>query len=121
MVTTRCESIFKRLPSHLLLSASQTDFDGQSTVSNPRSIEFGESDESKINVYPNPAGNYIVVVGVNPAMEHIGIYDVLGREVTRQAAILEKSDNSVRFDLSKLASGIYYVKTAHSGIKVYKE
>ena len=99
----------------------QTDFDGQFEYSQIRSINIELSDNSQIEIYPNPTNNKITVMGNQNELEDIIIYNTLGQDVTLLTQQIENNKIKVVIDLTKLSSGIYYIKTKTTANKLYKQ
>ena len=60
-----------------------------------------------LNVYPNPANDYIIVE--SDGIKEVEIYDMMGRKL-----ISHKAETSSTIDVSALSSGIYLVRTIDS-------
>ena len=65
-----------------------------------------------IKVAPNPATESISVYGITSSMEasEISIVNIEGKEVIYRNM---EASNDINFDLSKVQSGVYFVKVAH--------
>ena len=61
--------------------------------------------QNNCKIYPNPASNKLSVIRKNVQTELIGVYNLVGSEVMK----LNKSADQV--DISKLQSGMYFIKT----------
>jgi PQQ-dependent dehydrogenase (s-GDH family) len=59
--------------------------------------------DKAIDVYPNPASNYIVVYNYDISPTHIFLYDVSGKLVMSR----QSKDLATRLDVTKLVSGVY--------------
>jgi glucose/arabinose dehydrogenase len=59
--------------------------------------------DKAIDIYPNPARNYIVVYNYDLSSSHIFLYDVSGKLVLSR----QSRDLATRLDVSKLVNGIY--------------
>lgn len=99
----------------------QTDFDGQFSYSKIRSVNSGKIEDSKIEIYPIPANDKVTIAGSKNEIEQITIYSVLGQDVTSLTQQIENNKTKLVIDLSKLTSGIYYLKTRTTTNKVYKQ
>lgn len=65
---------------------------------------ISESDQTEIDIYPNPTNDFVFVEGVD-AVEgtiRLAIFEITGKKVIEEPLIGQK-----RFDLSELSSGIY--------------
>ena len=97
----------------------QTDFDGRFEYSEIKRVDI--KSENNIEIFPNPARSFITIVGKEIDLMRISIYNALGLEVTN----LTKQDignrRQMTIDVTKLSSGIYYMKTKTTVNKVYKQ
>jgi hypothetical protein len=66
---------------------------------------------STIRVYPNPSNSRVYILG---ATEEIYVHDIMGKEI-----FSDKDVNSV--DISNWESGIYFVKSGDSVVKIIKQ
>jgi hypothetical protein len=68
-----------------------------------------------INLYPNPASDFIEITGINPTVNHrvdeqIWIYNTLGECVMNPTPSLPASGEGVRIDVSGLPAGMYVIR-----------
>ncbi|WP_405377687.1 T9SS type A sorting domain-containing protein [Nonlabens sp. Asnod3-A02] len=88
------------------------------TVSIMSTASVGESTDSSISVYPNPAKNFITATA-NNAIESISITDMNGRMIT--ATQFTGASNEQRVEIGELSSGIYLVTIkSNAGQKIEK-
>ena len=66
---------------------------------------------SKLRVYPNPSNNRIYILG---ATETISVFSMIGQKVFTK-------DNAKSIDISTWESGIYFVKSGNSVVKIIKQ
>ncbi|NEN24911.1 BspA family leucine-rich repeat surface protein [Cryomorpha ignava] len=86
------------------------------------SADVRSSNENNlIMAYPNPTSGRIVIEGNDTELKQIRIFNALGREVTAGTPINRAAQNEVSLDLSKLAAGMYFVRTLNGSVKVLKE
>ena len=91
----------------------QVDFDGRNRQSPIIAIKGEKPDELIISsLFPNPAGSQLNMMLDVPARMDISIIvmDQRGREVLKQEAGLETGTNTVPVDVSKLNSGVFFVR-----------
>ena len=83
----------------------QTDFDGYYSYSSIQVVFFGKNvNNSQIIAFPNPTKGIISFSGI---IESFNITDIMGRDISYQFSILDKTRNLVKLDLSNLPPGIY--------------
>ncbi|MCJ8288438.1 MAG: T9SS type A sorting domain-containing protein [Crocinitomicaceae bacterium] len=95
----------------------QTDFDGQMTFSDLRSVNINGS---QLEVFPNPTNAKLTLTGNALELETIRIYTVLGQDVTSMVKIINQTRNEVSIDLSNLESGLYSLQTKTNCVKIIK-
>ncbi len=98
----------------------QVDFDGKYTYSEIRIINTENNIEQQIFIYPNPANNKIIIKGNKDEISHLEIYNTLGQNVSQMTKIVNSNDYQLDMDISKLSTGMYYIKTKTSSKKLYK-
>ncbi|MFT5860051.1 MAG: hypothetical protein ACI865_002159, partial [Flavobacteriaceae bacterium] len=99
----------------------QTDFDGEFSYSFIRSINIDRFENARIEIFPNPFYNQITILGSSAELKVIIIYNALGQNVTQLTEQIVKNETLLVVDLSRLNSGIYYVKTKTTAHKVSKQ
>jgi len=97
----------------------QTDFDGKFEYFDVRSIT--NTTENDMKIFPNPATKEITITGKEIMLEDITIYNTFGQNVTELTQKTVENEGELLIDLSKLSSGIYYIKTKTTANKVYKQ
>lgn len=97
----------------------QTDFDGQSSYSQVRSVN-AKNLNREIKIFPNPALDHITINGSMKELEEVNIFNTLGQNVTTRISVIKKTDTQVVLDLSSLNSGIYYIKTKTTANRITK-
>ncbi len=86
----------------------QTDFDGRSSFSMIRPVDFNAT--SSLTVYPNPTTSYINITGISKLL--VSVYNSNGQIVSVPIRI---NGNTVLLDLSAVSAGIYYVHILQAG------
>ena len=99
----------------------QTDFDGQFEYSQIIMVNIQQLSNSKIEIYPNPSTNQIIIKGSSNELKETLIYNRLGQNVTSLVNQVITNENQLVIDLSKLKSGMYYIKTKTTVNKVCKK
>ena len=97
----------------------QTDFDGKFSYSKTATVTI--KTVNSISIYPNPAQNQIIISGDKNEMKSLQIYTALGKNATKLTSIIQRSETRLVVDISKLNSGIYFLKTETTANKIYKE
>lgn len=94
----------------------QTDFDGAYTHSDIRAVVMNQS-VSEMSVYPNPTNGSFTLT-YSEEMETPALYTTMGIESVEYNVI--PTNGGFIYDISTLANGIYFLKTAAQTIKVVK-
>ncbi len=95
----------------------QTDYDGQFSYSDIKSIIFNKPKILHLKIYPNPAHNQITIEGIDH--KQLRIYNLLRQDVSHMIKFTSKSQVST-IDLSNLTGGVYVVKSKNTFTKIYK-
>ncbi|MFK8044027.1 MAG: T9SS type A sorting domain-containing protein, partial [Crocinitomicaceae bacterium] len=95
----------------------QTDFSGQFEYSEIRSVEI---ENDRLEVYPNPTHNQIVIIGEEGDFDLLKIYNLIGQDVTRLVKYTKEGESKLLIDMANLGEGVYYIKTKTSTNKVIK-
>lgn len=72
-------------------------------------LGVNDAAEGKINVYPNPADQKVLMVSASKEMESIQVFNILGQEADR-VRFDKKPVDRHRLDLEHLQTGIYVVR-----------
>jgi len=96
----------------------QTDYDGEFTYSEKRKIIFDNGTNGKVNIYPNPTFNKVIVSGV---YSELTIYNIIGEIINHKITQHVLSPTSIQLDLSSLPVGIYYIKTDSGAHRIVKK
>mgnify|MGYP003992576093 FL=1 len=96
----------------------QTDIDGKHEYTQIISVNIVE--KHNIKIFPNPTKNQITIIGNLTLIPDINIYNSLGQNVTALTEKVGNTGQQLVINLSKLNSGIYYIKTETKTTKVYK-
>ena len=74
------------------------------------------SSNTDINIYPNPANDYIQISANNDQLSEISIFDLSGKKV-----IEKKFNNNISLNIKYLQSGIYTIKITDKNNVVIKK
>ncbi|MDC0230627.1 T9SS type A sorting domain-containing protein [Aureispira] len=99
-----------------------TGQNGHSEYSKIVSVNIEGLANMEVEIYPNPANNQITIKGTKTQLSEFSIYNSLGQDMTnltKQAT--SNNETNLMIDMSKLTSGMYYVKTKINSNKVYKQ
>ena len=94
----------------------QTDFDGAFTYSDIRAVAVNNP-INETSIYPNPTNGSFTLT-YSEDKEAPALYTSMGTEVVEFNVI--PTDGGFIYDISTLANGIYFLKTATETIKVVK-
>ena len=76
---------------------------------------------SQIEIYLKPATNQITIKGNPNELEEIVLCNALGQNVTSLIKQVITDENQLLLDISKLNTGVYYVKSKTTAYKVLKQ
>jgi hypothetical protein len=97
----------------------QTDNDGRFVYSETRKVAITVS-QSSVRIYPNPATNTITIEGNKKELATMVIFNGSGQNITGAVHVRMITDTKAMIDISKVSSGIYYLKTATTTGKIFK-
>jgi hypothetical protein len=95
----------------------QVDFDGISSYSEVRSVEF----EGALHIFPNPTSGKLFVYGQPNDLSSLQIVDLLGKDKSELIETADFRAGSVCIDFSDLSPGIYLLKTKRETYKIRKQ
>ncbi|MCJ8292448.1 MAG: hypothetical protein HRT58_21375 [Crocinitomicaceae bacterium] len=98
----------------------QTDFNQQFSHSEIRTIYIGKPQNNKIDGFPNPTQDEILLHGIDQKKEQLQIFNFACQDVTFLVPVKYISTEECLLDLSDLASGIYLIRTKSSLLRVSK-
>jgi len=96
----------------------QTDFDGTYTYSKIQAVNFNESENSDVNIYPNPVIGQALNIETNNENSLINLYNCIGEIM--KVNITNSSKKHI-VDVSELPKGIYFVETIVDGNSKYNK
>jgi len=87
-----------------------------------QTISYVVTEKDPVTVYPNPASDFITITelnnGLQPIVQKVQIFDVLGIEVMSVGTGQDQSQQ--RIDVSHLPAGVYFVKVGNCIVKFVK-
>lgn len=96
----------------------QTDFSGETSYSNVRSVI---RDDYDIVLYPNPTSGIVTIRAFETQIEDISLFDALGKNVTPQISFESLSkNNEIILDISTLSNGVYTLRIGNKLTKIIK-
>jgi hypothetical protein len=94
----------------------QTDFDGTSSYSNIEVVHFKEEDQ--VVIYPNPTDAEIRIVNVQSS-DNVYLVNAIGQQV-QGIKPLQTINGELLYDLSSMASGLYFLVVGSESYRVVK-
>ncbi|MDX2002135.1 MAG: S8/S53 family peptidase [Chitinophagales bacterium] len=95
------------IPNARIADSLLTIQDSLDTISS-----IGQLEKDNLAIFPQPAGNLLTVTGVAPNTS-IHIINLLGAQVME---LIVEEEKSITIDISRLNSGIYFLKADQKGI-----
>lgn len=106
------------LPGLAYYRLRQTDADGKETQFEIIAVQRIPEENSTLNVFPNPATDFITVTGV--ASDNIEVIDLTGRDLTDEVTISEVN-NGFTLDLSRLNQHFFILRSGNKYALVSKQ
>lgn len=94
----------------------ETDKDGKFYISPTVSVKLNET--NRLEIYPNPAGDYTNITSTRYPITDIAIYDAAGKLV--QSIHPAGSQTSIHLNTGNLPKGIYFV-TVNTSVSVFRQ
>ncbi len=98
----------------------QTDFDGQFKYSHMVSVLFGDYDGT-MTARPNPARDYVIVLGDPENLQVLRVINVLGQDVSDKIKVRSVGFTEKKLDISRLPKGLYTILTLSRPLKLIKD
>lgn len=98
----------------------QTDVDKKHSYSNIESVQL-DTKKQHVVVYPNPVLDKTTLRGSKGKLGTFKLYNALGENVIGKVVVMHTNEEMLVLDMSKLASGVYYLQTSTSTHKIYKQ
>ena len=111
--------------SNLYYRLNQFDFDGKSSLSEVRVVNFDQSKNTEWNIYPNPATNELHIfqsamsnlpTGQAGEQLAVSLFDITGKKVMENILFT----NTTTINTSSLVEGMYFVRITDSNGAVVK-
>ena len=97
----------------------QTDFNGKFEYSEVKIVNNISPNYQQI--FTNTNNNTITITGKESELSEVIIHNALGHDVTHLTQRITANQKQLVIDLSKLNSGIYWIKTKNTTYKLYKQ
>ena len=102
-------------PINIYYRLKQVDFDGKSTLSEERVVNFKQTN-TYWNIYPNPATNELHIETLGNEKFGVQLFDVTGKKVMENVLII----NNTNINTSSLYEGMYFVRIINADGVVLK-
>lgn len=96
----------------------QVDNNGESTLSDIRSVTLQLDNERGLSIYPNPTLGVLNITGSRSQLEKLELFNSVGKQL--EVNILASGDHSVTIDVSNLTQGVYLLKSGERSYKIIK-
>lgn len=98
----------------------QVDFDGKFDYSKTKTLVMESVDYAKVDLYPNPANNFIRIAGDPEELESLEVFDLMGRSLNQTIDIQISNDSERTIDISNLPVGTYLLRTTSGSYPFHK-
>lgn len=100
----------------------QTDYDGQYSYSEARSVEIQAHEPPKTQVFPVPTDGLVTVLTNRVGdLDHVMVFNSQGQNITNSLEFKRDGSTRMTIDFTHLSPGLYFVKTKTTVNKVYKQ
>jgi hypothetical protein len=97
----------------------QVDNNGESTLSDIRSVNLQLDNERDLLIYPNPTLGVLNITSSRSQLRNLELFNSLGKQL--EINILAIGDHSVTIDVSNLTQGVYLLKSGERSYKILKK
>ncbi|MFT6243481.1 MAG: hypothetical protein ACJAXI_000243 [Crocinitomicaceae bacterium] len=97
----------------------QVDNNGESTLSDIRSVNLQLDNERDLSIYPNPTLGVLNITGSRSQLEKLEFLNSVGKQL--EVNILASGEHSVTIDVSNLSQGVYLLKSGERSYKILKK
>jgi len=98
----------------------QTDYNGNFSYSDIKSVRFDKLNTNEFLVYPNPTDEFIYVIANNFQLNDVMVYNTLGQDVSNVIQF-EQIANGYKLSVNELQAGVYFIKTDHFSTRFVKK
>lgn len=99
----------------------QTDFDLKYSYSDIVVVDLNSIVQNKLEMYPNPAIDFIKINGSGKRFESVRVFDALGHDVSRSVNVSGINGTDFKVDLTNLPKGVYFVQMGEKMGRFYKD
>jgi hypothetical protein len=101
---------------------NQVDFDGKNEFSLVRIAEVAiKYDVARISSYPNPVENWINIDGDLNELNGISVFGMLGESMDAKISEVINTDSGISLNISSFTTGVYFLRTKSTMIKIFKK
>lgn len=108
------------LPGISYYRLKQTDLDGSFSYSKIQSAQTRQSKQTLTIRYSNTNAHQITIEGSPESLSTLRVYNHLGQTFTTQVAIQSIHPSKITMDLTQLPSGVYFVRSPMTAVRVYR-
>lgn len=98
----------------------QTDFNGEFSYSEIEAVSVSSLEAIELRVFPNPTDGQVTIAASAEGKAEVGVFDLLGNEISNRVALEQKGGRNHSADLSGLPSGAYIIRANGSAARVLK-
>lgn len=85
-------------------------------------VDFSTADLENVEsrLYPNPSTDFIILEATSEELSSLHVYNYLGQEMNAFVAYNYATENTLRLNIAKLESGLYFLQTKNEFLKFSK-
>lgn len=99
----------------------QVDFDGTYSLSQVQQVNWIETGDLSISVYPNPVVDLLTVEASSELLSGVKVLDINGLDLSASIPRQALGTQKLQLDLRGLPVGIYFISTGDRTEKIFKE
>ena len=84
-------------------------------------VSLGQLDENALKIYPNPSKDLMTIEANVVELSDFAVYNIYGQNVMNLLKITDQNTAAITIDISRLADGVYTLKTRNYVSKIIKQ
>lgn len=97
----------------------QVDYNGESKSGGIRSVVIKSENGEDLSIYPNPTSGELKIMGEKSQLNSLQLFNAIGQRVKMR--IIANGSHNITVDISRIPSGVYFLRSNQKAYKIVKE